>query len=98
MRGCILTLLLAASAALGGCMPTGIDGVRKGMFPRDVEDCMAGKPLRIVRGDGTDVDKKTFVYPQGRIHFLKERVIYVEKNSEQPTLTGKTKQLEELDR
>jgi len=77
----------ALALAAAGCKPLGIDAVRPGMMPFDVEEVMGREPVRVIRGKGVDLDKETHVYPTGRVHFFKKRVVYVEKEKQAPTIT-----------
>jgi hypothetical protein len=91
----IVCLLLSVSL---GCGPVGMKGVQKGMGVFDVERVMGREPDRKIYGDGIDIDKETHVYRTGRIHYFKKRVVLVEKNKDEPTISEKAGQLKEDER
>jgi len=98
MRSILRALLvLAAAALLAGCTPPGLSAVQRGMSPRKVKRMMGGEPLRIVQGDGVDVGKKTFVYADGRIHFVNQQVVLVEHSSGDPTITDRLRRHRDLE-
>jgi hypothetical protein len=92
-----LLLLAVAALAAAGCLRPDIDEIHAGMMPSDVEHIM-GEPLNVVLGDGVDLDKKTYVYPTGRIHFVNQLVVMVEKDGEARTLTEKFREGKNQDR
>ncbi len=96
-----VTLVLALCGLLlvcSGCGPMGINAVRMGMMPFDVEEVMAREPMRIIRGKGVDLDKETHVYPSGRVHFFKKRVVHVQKDQQGGTITEKAGRLQDEER
>ncbi len=79
-------------ACLAGCEPRGISAVGPGMMPSQVKDLMGGEPTRTIHGDGTDIGKKTYVYPTGRIHFVNQKVVLVEPAEKERTVTEKARE------
>ena len=92
MRGVPAAVLLAlVLSGLCGCGPGDIGKVRVGMTNYQVEDVM-GKPEKVIRGDGADVEMQTWVYRQGRVHFKKFQVVLVERAGEGPTITQRVRE------
>ena len=97
MRRLLALTILAGTVGLAtGCGLQGLDGVRPGMAPSDVE-AVAGPPAQIVYGDGADLANKTYVYPDGRVHFVNQQVVLVERAEDQATITDRVKQQREND-
>ena len=97
MRSLLFGLLLCGAAlAAGGCWQGNIEAVRQGMVPTQVEEIM-GPPTEVIRGDGADLGKKTYVYPTGRVHFVNQNVVLVEKAEEESTVTDRVREQREKD-
>ncbi|MHC4914769.1 MAG: hypothetical protein ACYTGB_04690 [Planctomycetota bacterium] len=94
-RGRLLaSLALVAAISAAGCYK-GVDAVQLGMNSLTVEREICGPPLRKIYGKGMDVDKYTYVYPTGWVHFFKHQVVKVELVGEGGTVTGRLKQQRE---
>jgi len=85
-------LLLAASGCQGN-----ISRVAAGMSCIQVEGLM-GEPKRVIRGEGLDTDMQTYVYPQGRVHFKKFRVVLVQPAGEKRPITEGVREREEREK
>ena len=94
-RTIVLGALCGVLMACVGCGALGIDAVRNGMMPFDVEEVMGREPVEVIRGKGVDLDKETHVYPTGRVHFFKKRVVYVEKERRGSTITERAGNLKD---
>ena len=95
LRTLLLALALAAalvSAGLvAGCARRGFEEVRPGMMFTDVQQT-AGEPKQVIYGEGVELDKTTWVYPQGRVFFEACIVVRIEKSVAQPTVTERVEQ------
>ena len=93
MRG-LTAAALAGLMLLGlaGCKPLGLRAVAPQMMPNQVEQIMGGPPTRVIRGDGADIGKMSYIYPTGRIHFVNLRVVLVEPAGEQRTITERARE------
>lgn len=91
-----LPLCVAMLAAAAGCRQGNIEAVGNGMMPNQVEEIM-GEPTQVIHGDGADIGKKTYVYPTGRVHFVNQTVVLVEKAEEESTVTDRVREQREKD-
>ena len=96
MRKTLLLVLAGLLLAAAGCRGD-ISKVAAGMSCIKVEGLM-GDPKRIIRGEGLDTDMQTYVYPQGRVHFKKFRVVLVEPAGEKRPITEGVQEREEREK
>ncbi len=88
------SLALAAAVSASGCWQ-GVDAAKVGMNSLQVEREICGPPIRKIYGKGVDLDKYTYVYRTGRVHFFKHQVVKVEPVGEGGTVTERLRQQRE---
>ncbi len=92
----LISAALAGLLLLGlaGCRPAGLSAVGRGMMPNQVKALMGGEPARVIRGDGADAGRMSYIYPAGRIHFVNLQVVLVEPAERQSTITERVREKE----
>jgi hypothetical protein len=94
-RGYLLLFGLIVVLMFAGCAPQGLDHIRRGMMPNDVNTIMRMEPTKILRGDGADTGYMLFIYPDGKIIFRNLKVTEVIKTGDEPTINERHQKLRE---